>query len=95
MAAAITAHAFVGKMDTEDIDLWYDKEKDKALNEYITGVENKKDRKEVEKLYKEKTRKLREKYVALYEKSLKLGFMKKISIKIKMFMDKLTEIYKE
>lgn len=82
-------------MDTEEIDLWYEKEKEKALDEYLTRIENNKNRDESEKLYKQKTKKLREKYVVLYEKSLKPGFMKKISINIRMFMDKLAEIYRD
>jgi hypothetical protein len=92
---ATTAHAFVNKMDTQEIELWYDGEKEKAFKEYLAKVEENKDKNNAEKEYKEKTKKLREKYIKLFEKSLKPGFFKKISMRIRLFMDKLAEIYKE
>ena len=70
-------------MDEEDIDSWYDEEKEKALDEYMKALN--------EKRYKEKTKKLRERYKKLYEKSIHPGFIKKYLIKIRAFTDKLAE----
>ena len=82
-------------MDEEDIDIWYDEEKEKALDEYMKAINEKKDKKEAEKKYKKKTKKLREKYEKLYEKSKNPSFVKKCLVKIKVFMDKLVELYRE
>jgi len=78
-------------MDEEDIDSWYDEEKEKALDEYMKALNEKRDKKKAEKKYKEKTKKLRERYEKLYEKSINPGFIKKYLIKIRAFTDKLAE----
>ena len=78
-------------MDESDIDAWYDEEKEKLLEEYMKALDGKKNKREAEGKYKEKTRKLRKKYKKLYEKSVHPGFVKKCLIKIRVFTDKLAE----
>ena len=82
-------------MDEADIESWYDEEKEKALEKYMKDIDEKKNRKEAEKKYKEKTKKLRKKYARLYEKSRKPSFVKKCLDKIKEYMNKLVDIYRE
>ena len=58
-------------MDEEEIDSWYDEEKEKAMAEYLSDINKKKDRKEAEEKYKGKLKSVREKYPIIYEKSVK------------------------
>ena len=88
---ATTARVFANKMDEEDIDSWYDEEKEKLLEEYMKTLDGKKEKKEAEKKYKERMKKIREKYEMLYEKSKNPGFVKKCLVKIKAFIDNLAE----
>lgn len=79
----------INKMDMEEIDAWYEEEKEKIFNVYLQNKESKKNHEKAEKLYKESMNKTRKKYSEMYEKSNKPNLIKKYSAKIKESMDKL------
>ena len=82
-------------MDEADIESWYDEEKEKAIEKYMKAIDDKKNKANIEKKYKKRMRKIREKYEKLYEKNRKPNFVKKCSGKIKEYMNKLVDIYRE
>ena len=59
------------KMDEEDLEIWYDEEKEKALAEYMARVDKKEDHSKIETEYKKKLADLRKKYEEKYDSIIK------------------------
>ena len=77
------------KMDEEDIDGWYEEEKQKLLDQYLAGIESH-NREEAEKAYNEKLSTLMAKYNQMMSNMLES--MKKS--KSKGFISNLRKIIK-
>ncbi len=77
------------KMDSEEVDSWYDEEKESIFEKFLLASEDKKNRKEAEKKYKKEMKKLKEKYVKLSEKSNKPNLIKKYSAKAQELVKKI------
>ncbi len=58
------------KMDDEEIDSWYEEEKQKCLDEYLREIETSKNHEEAEKRYNDKLGRLIGKYNQMMEKRL-------------------------
>lgn len=58
------------KMDDEEIDSWYEEEKQKCLDEYLKGIESSKKHEEAEKKYNERLDRLMGKYNQMMEKRM-------------------------
>jgi hypothetical protein len=58
-------------MDEDEIEQWYDAEKEKALEEYTTALEGGKDRKEAEKEFNLKIMEIMKRYNQLMAENLK------------------------
>lgn len=58
-------------MDESEIDAWYDEEKEKAMKEHVKKLEEKKDRDNSLKEYREKMKEVRLIYDKMYEKYVK------------------------
>lgn len=58
-------------MDYEEIDAWYEEQKQELVNEYVKALEEKKDRKEIEQEFKNKMKKIHKKYKILFDKNRK------------------------
>jgi len=79
-------------MEEEEVDSWYEEEKQKVFNEYLDNIEKNKNKEEIEKRYKEQMKKTREKYMDLYEKSKQPTFSEKYFGWFKSLIDKLSNI---
>ena len=73
-------------MEEEEIDSWYEEEKQKCMEEYLKNIETTKDHEEAEKKYNDKLNKLIDKYNQLMAKAIqgkKTGKLKKFISNIK------------
>ncbi len=76
-------------MDLEELDIWYEEQKEKIFDEYVKAAENRENKQEAEEKYKENMKNVREKYTQLYEKTRKPTLKKKYSAKIKDLKEKI------
>jgi len=76
-------------MDYEEIDAWYEEQKQRLLNEYIEGLEQGKDRKQLQADFEKRMKQLHQQYEKLSIKSLKQKKLKKGISKLTKFMDKI------
>lgn len=58
-------------MDEEEIDAWYEEEKQKCMDDYLKGIEESKNHEAAEKRYKERLGKAIDKYNKLMEDAIK------------------------
>ncbi len=78
------------RMDEEEINNWYEEQKQKCMDEYLSEIEKNKLHEEAERKYEEKLSKIMEKYSKLMEKFIqdntvtKATFFSKIKDKIKL-----------
>lgn len=56
-------------MNPEEIDAWYEEQKQELLNKYLKEIEEKKDRKKIEQEFNSNMQKIHKQYEKLYEKS--------------------------
>jgi hypothetical protein len=64
-------------MDEEEIDSWYEEEKQKCLDDYLKEIENSKDHEVAERKYEAKLNKVMEKYNKLMTRFLSKNRIKK------------------
>lgn len=67
---AILAYAIVGRMEEEEIDAWYEEEKQKCMEEYLKEIEAAKNYDEAERRYDGKLNKIINKYNRLMTEKL-------------------------
>ncbi|MFH1642059.1 MAG: hypothetical protein ABIC04_04115 [Nanoarchaeota archaeon] len=58
-------------MDEEEIDMWYEDEKEKAMSVYLEDLDKKKNKEESETKFKQRLKFLRDRYMILYEQGVK------------------------
>ena len=73
-------------MDEDEIDAWYEEEKEKAMELFLDEITKKKYNVESEEKFKKKLKTLREKYTTMYEKNMK---RKKLISAIQKKIDKI------
>ncbi len=81
-------------MNQEEIDDWYEEQKQQLLNQYVKSLEEKKDHKKTEILFTNKLTKIHKQYEKLYKKYCKHKRIKKGTNKIISFMNKLSQMYR-
>lgn len=67
---AIRAYAIANKMDEEEIELGYEEEKQKCMDEYLNAIEAAKSREDAEKKYHDKLNKAINKYNMMMSQKL-------------------------
>ena len=60
-------------MDEDEIDSWYEEQKDNALEDYMKNIENTKNHEESQRIYEAKLSKIIEKYNRLMSQKLKIN----------------------
>ena len=68
---ATSANASVSKMEEDEIDSWYEEEKQKLMDDYLKDLEDKKDHDVSQKKYEDKLNKLIEKYNKTMEEKIR------------------------
>jgi hypothetical protein len=81
-------------MDMEEIDSWYEEEKQKCLDEYIKGIETTHDFDKTEKMYNAKLEKIMKKYNRLMSGKLEHKDENKLKKIIKHVRSKLLPVKK-
>ena len=74
-AFAIIASAIADKMDSEEVDSWYEEEKQKSMDDYAKDIDDGKDKKQALEIYDKRIQSLIAKYNKLMD--LKLDNKKK------------------
>ncbi|HLG23424.1 MAG TPA: hypothetical protein VI564_00675 [Candidatus Nanoarchaeia archaeon] len=77
------------KMDEDEINEWYEEEKEKILEEYTLKLEEKKDREKAESEYHEKLGKVMEKYNKLMLEKLEPKKQNKFNEMVEELRNKL------
>lgn len=93
LAATIARASASDNMDEDEIDAWYENEKEKALDAYLEKINNIKERDKVESEYHKKLKEIMKKYEDLYNQSKKEKKLKKISKKLNSFKDKIISFF--
>lgn len=81
-------------MNNEELDAWYEEQKQQLLDQYVKRLEEKKSHKKVEEEFTNKIIKIHEKYEKLFEKHFKHKKTRESVNKFISFMNKISELYK-
>ena len=84
-------------MNYEEVDAWYEEQKQRLLNEYINGLEQKKEHKQLKAEFEKGMKQVYDEYEKLSLKALKQNKLSKVRKGLKKLtgiMHRISKIYK-